>query len=149
MYEIFPLGWLPSQQTNRYSSRGKIFLLVSCSTTTANVRLGFGLHFDQVPFENLIPFGIQSTISGSSSVVSVACSKTSFAITLLRLTDGYPWMKWVIWGLLVLLNVTHYTSALFFWVSCDPPAKTWDIFLPGECWPAHVTVNYSLFVGGM
>ncbi|KXX73068.1 hypothetical protein MMYC01_210263, partial [Madurella mycetomatis] len=122
-----------------------ILLLVSCAATTANVRLGFGLHFDQVPLENLITFGIQSNISGFTSVISVACSKTSFAITLLRLTDG--WMKWFIWGLLVLLNVTQYLSGLFFWVSCNPPAKTWNFMLPGECWPVTFTINFSMFVG--
>jgi hypothetical protein len=99
-----------------------------------------------VPLENLVTFGIQSTISGFTSIIAVACSKTSFALTLLRLTDG--WMKWFIIGLLVLLNVTHAISAIFFWMSCNPPAKTWDVMLPGECWPTSVTVNYSLFVGG-
>ncbi|KAK4119348.1 hypothetical protein N657DRAFT_659100 [Parathielavia appendiculata] len=122
-----------------------ILLLVSCSATTANTRLGFGLHFFEVPLENLITFGIQSTVSGFTSIIAVACSKTSFAITLLRLADG--WIRWFIIGLLVLLNVTHYISAVFFWVSCNPPAKTWDVMLPGDCWPASVTVNYSLFVG--
>ncbi|KAK4156797.1 putative integral membrane protein [Chaetomidium leptoderma] len=122
-----------------------ILLLVSCSTSTANTRLGFGLHDYQVPLENLVTFGIQSNISGFASVIAVACSKTSFAITLLRLTDG--WMKWFIIGLIVILNITQYTSAVFFWVSCNPPAKTWNPMLPGECWPVSFTINFSLFVG--
>ncbi|KAL2268831.1 hypothetical protein VTJ83DRAFT_3677 [Remersonia thermophila] len=122
-----------------------VLLVVSCSTTTANARLGFGLHTYEVPFENLVPFGIQSNISGFTSILAVACSKTSFGITLLRLSDG--WMKWFIIVLLVLLNLTHYTSSVFFWVSCNPPAKTWNPLLEGECWPTSVTVNYSLFVG--
>ncbi|KAL1841068.1 hypothetical protein VTJ49DRAFT_7452 [Mycothermus thermophilus] len=123
-----------------------ILLLVSCSTTTANARLGFGLHTYEVPFENIVPFGIQSNVSGFTSILAVACSKTSFAITLLRLSDG--WMKWFIIVLVILLNLTHYTSSIFFWVSCNPPAKTWNPLLEGECWPISVTVNYSLFVGG-
>jgi hypothetical protein len=98
-----------------------------------------------VPFENLVPFGLQSNISGFASIIAVACSKTSFGLTLLRLTDG--WMKWLIIGLLVLLNITQYLSAIFFWVSCNPPAKTWNPLLPGECWPISVTVNTGLFVG--
>ena len=94
----------------------------------------------------MLPFGIQSTTSGFMSVLAVACSKTSFAITLLRLTDG--WTKWFILVLIVILNVSQGISAVFFWVSCNPPAKTWNYVLPGECWPASVTVNYSMFVGG-
>lgn len=124
----------------------KILLLASCAASTANARLGFGLRFYQVPLENLLTFGILSNTSGFTSIIAVACSKTSFAITLLRLSDG--WMKWFIIALLVLLNTTHYISALFFWVSCNPPAKTYNVMLPGECWPTSVTVKYSLFVGG-
>lgn len=100
----------------------------------------------EVPFENFIPFGIQSNISGFTSVIAVALSKTSFAITLLRLSDG--WIRWFVIGLIVLLTVTHYTSAIFFWVSCNPPEKTWNFLADGECWPVSVTVNYSMFVGG-
>ncbi len=125
----------------------KFLLLASCSASTTNARLGFGLHNQEVAFENLLTFGILSNVSGFTSIIAVACSKTSFAITLLRLADG--WVKWFIIGLLFLLNTTHYLSALFFWVSCNPPAKTYNVLLPGDCWPTSVTVNYSLFVGGM
>lgn len=95
---------------------------------------------------NLVTFGLQSNTSGFMSVLSVVWSKTSFAITLLRLTDG--WMKGFIIVLVIILNITQYLSAIFFWVSCTPPAKTWNPLLPGDCWPTSVTVNYSLFVGG-
>jgi hypothetical protein len=120
-------------------------LLVSCSTSTANSRLGFGLPFNELPVENLLRLGIHSNISGFASVIAVACSKTSFGLTLLRLTDG--WMKWYIIGILTLLNVTHYSSSVFFWTSCNPPAKTWNPTIPGECWPISVTVNTSMFFG--
>lgn len=124
----------------------QIMLLVSCSTSTENARLGFGLHDHQVPLENLLTFGILSNISGFTSVIAVACSKTSFAMTLLRLTDG--WMKWFIIVITVVHNLGQSMSAIFFWVSCNPPAKTWNPLLPGECWPTAVTIDYSLFVGG-
>ena len=124
----------------------KMLLLLSCCATSVNVRHGFGLHQEQVPFDNLSVFGIISNISGFSSILSVAFSKTSFALTLLRLVTD-RWMRWFIYGLVFVLNVTHYLSAIFFWVSCDPPAKTWNPTLDGECWPVSVTVNYSIFVG--
>ncbi|KAK4178258.1 hypothetical protein QBC36DRAFT_108844 [Triangularia setosa] len=124
-----------------------ILLLLSCCTTSTNVLLGFGLRFPQIPPENFDVFWIISNISGFSSVLSVACSKTSFAITLLRLTGQNNWMRWFIYGLLALLNITHYLSAIFFWVSCNPPAKTYHPDIPGECWPVKFTVNFSIFVG--
>ncbi len=124
----------------------KILLVVSGAASTSNACLGFGLRFYEVPLENLLPFGILSNISGFTSVLAVALSKTSFALTLLRLTDG--WMKWFIIALIVLLNTTHLVSVATFWLSCNPPAKTYNYMLPGECWPTSVTVNYSFFVGG-
>ena len=124
----------------------KILLVVSGSASTSNACLGFGLRFYEVPLENLLTFGILSNISGFTSVLAVALSKTSFALTLLRLTDG--WMKWFIIALIVLLNTTHLVSVATFWLSCNPPAKTYNYLLPGECWPTSVTVNYSFFVGG-
>ncbi|KAK4168751.1 hypothetical protein QBC43DRAFT_105852 [Cladorrhinum sp. PSN259] len=123
-----------------------IFLLLSCCTTSINVRHGFGLHQTEIPFENLGVFGIISNISGFASVLAVVNSKTSFALTLLRLVTD-RWMRWFIYGLLVLLNVTHYISAVFFWVSCDPPKKTWNPTVEGTCWPIDVTINFSIFVG--
>ncbi|KAK4220747.1 hypothetical protein QBC38DRAFT_166815 [Podospora fimiseda] len=123
-----------------------IFLLLSCCTTSINVRHGFGLHDADVPPENLGVFGIISNISGFASVLSVTLSKTSFALTLLRLVTD-RWMKWLIYGLVALISVTHYISAIFFWVSCNPPAKTYKWDLPGECWPATFTISFSIFVG--
>ena len=145
LFWLFPtLGSLEGEKLT-HAPRPKILLLVSCASSTANARIGFGLPIFQVPLENFLPFGIQSNISGFASIIAVAWSKTSFGITLLRLSDG--WIKWFIVALLVLLNVTHYLSGIFFWVSCNPPEKTWNVTAPGECWPIHVTVNYSLFVG--
>ncbi|KAK4192564.1 hypothetical protein QBC35DRAFT_227561 [Podospora australis] len=123
-----------------------VMLLLSCSTTSTNVRFGFGLHENQIPVDNWEFFGIISNISGFASVISVACSKTSFAITLLRLVTD-RWMRWFIYGLLALLNITHYLSAIFFWVSCDPPEKTYHPQIDGHCWPVRVTINFSIFVG--
>ncbi|CAP67696.1 uncharacterized protein PODANS_1_15860 [Podospora anserina S mat+] len=124
-----------------------IMLLLSCCTTSTNVLLGFGLRAPQIPPENFSVFWIISNISGFSSVISVACSKTSFAITLLRLCGPNTWMRWTIYGLLALLNITHYLSAIFFWVSCDPVEKTYRPEIAGECWPVKFTINFSIFVG--
>jgi hypothetical protein len=121
-------------------------LLLSGASTTSSVRLGFGWHIWEVPVENMITMGILSNISGFTSVLALAFSKTAFAITLLRLTDG-P-MKWLVWGIIITLNVAILPSSLVFWIRCNPPAKTWDPSVPGTCWPAEPTLVYSIFAGG-
>ncbi|KAK3363249.1 hypothetical protein B0T25DRAFT_33881 [Lasiosphaeria hispida] len=123
-----------------------IMLLISCIATTNNVGLGFGMHFVDVPVENLIPMGLVANISGFTSVLGVALSKTSFAITLLRLTDG--WLKWFVWFIIITLNATQHASAVFFWVSCDPPAKTWNPTLEGTCWSPKIMSILPWVIGG-
>ncbi|KAL2150177.1 hypothetical protein VTH82DRAFT_7853 [Thermothelomyces myriococcoides] len=121
------------------------FLLLSLSSTMANIRLGFGLRIHEIPLDNHFVMGVLRSVSGSTSVFAVLFSKASFALTMLRLTDG--WMRWFIVALFSLLVATHCLGALTFWVSCNPPAKTWDPAVPGECWSPSITVNLSLFVG--
>ncbi|KAK0730087.1 hypothetical protein B0H67DRAFT_23334 [Lasiosphaeris hirsuta] len=123
-----------------------IMLLTSCVMTTTNVGLGFGMHFVDVPVENLLTMGLVANISGFTSVLGVAFSKTSFAITLLRLTDG--WLKWFVWFIIITLNLTQHASAVFFWVSCDPPAKTWNPTLEGTCWPPKIMLILPWVIGG-
>ncbi|KAK3372343.1 putative integral membrane protein [Podospora didyma] len=122
-----------------------IFLTASCCCTTANIRLGFGLHIYEVPLENMATLGLISNISGFTSVIAVDLSKTSFAITLLRLTDGK--LRWLVWFIIVVLNLTQMMSAVFFWASCDPPAKIWNPMLEGTCWPASFSIISGLVAG--
>jgi hypothetical protein len=121
----------------------KIVLLVSCSTSTANVRLGLGRHGSEVPLENVATFSIQSNVAAFTSVIAVACSKTSFAITLLRLTDG--WMKWFVIAITVIHDLGHAGTAALFLVWCTPWRSP---PLPGQCSPSAAVVDYSLYVGG-
>ncbi|KAK0628292.1 hypothetical protein B0T17DRAFT_149524 [Bombardia bombarda] len=122
-----------------------IFLTTSVVFITICMMLGFGLHIHQIPKENFAPMGIMSNIVGFFSILGVALSKTSFAATLLRLTDG--WTKRFVWFILITANTSHFFSALFIWVRCNPVAKAWDPLLPGTCWPFSVTVKYGIFVG--
>ena len=120
-------------------------LAVSAACTSSNVALGFGHHFADFPLENMEEYGIISTLSGFFSILSAVCSKTSFAITLLRLTDG--WLKRIIWAIIISMNILMPVSAIFLFVSCNPPAKTWKPELPGRCWPSNVSVIYGIAVG--
>ena len=124
-----------------------VFLLVSCIATTINDTLGFGHHVQEIPIDNVVTMGILSNVSGTLSIIATAASKTSFAITLLRISNGF-WMRTLIWFIIITLNITMNLSGIFFWVSCDPPQKTWDPLLPGTCWPETVSVYYGIVVGG-
>jgi len=82
-------------------------------------------------------------IAGTLSLTAATWSKTSFALTLLRLTNG--WLKGIIWFIIITINIAMGLSALFIWVQCMPLRKAWDPFVDGKCWPPTVIVHYNIF----
>jgi len=123
----------------------KAWLLISCSSTTTTVALGIGFHAWEIPPENGLVLGILGNVTASTSVFAVVFSKTSFAITLLRLTDG--WMRRFVWFLIITLNLILQPTAFFFWLQCDPPEKTWNRKIDGTCWPNEFTMIYGWIAG--
>lgn len=85
--------------------------------------------------------------TGFWSILGTAWSKTSFAITLLRISEGR--IRWVIWAIIVSVNIILYLAACFMWLQCNPPAKTYTPWLDGECWDPHVIIAYNAFTAGM
>ena len=84
-----------------------------------------------------------ANIAGMFSILAAMLSKTSFALTLLRISQ--PWMKKVIWVMIITLNVVMGVSALIQWVHCMPIKKSWDFGVEGTCWPNHIVVTYYQF----
>ena len=84
--------------------------------------------------------------AGSLTFVAAIWSKTSFALTLLRLTEG--WVKWAIWFIIVSMNVFMGLSAMFNWIQCTPIDKMWYPDKDGACWDPEIVPNYNLFSGG-
>jgi hypothetical protein len=76
-------------------------------------------------------------------VFSAQWSKTSFAITLLKITEGYT--KAFVWFILVSLNIFMGLSAILNWVQCSPPSKLWLFTEEGTCWDPNITLRYAIF----
>ncbi len=85
-------------------------------------------------------------VAGTFSITAAIWSKTSFAITLLRLTEG-KW-KLLLWFIIVSMNIAMGLSALFPWVSCTPIDKAWNMMEPGTCWPGYIITYYDIFSAG-
>ncbi|RYC53887.1 hypothetical protein CHU98_g12320 [Xylaria longipes] len=83
-------------------------------------------------------------LAGIFSILAAAISKTSFALTLLRISNG--WVKCVVWFAISTVNVVMGLSIIFNWVQCTPLEKNFNIFLPGSCWPATTLIGYNAFV---
>lgn len=115
--------------------------------TTYLVSLGLGKPPQALEFENLPRFLVAVLVRGTFAITSIAWSKTGFAITMLRLTDG--WVKKFIWFLIVTVNISLGISALIQWVACTPLSSNWDPRVPNStCGVSTRTVlAYNLFSG--
>jgi len=115
------------------------------SCLTYATTLGYGKYwYDWSPiYEEVVTMVKLINAGGSLSLTAAIWSKTSFALTLLRLTEGR--MKWVIWFIIISMNIAMGLSALFVWVQCTPLPRIWDPTVPGKCWDPHVLPNYNIF----
>ncbi|KAK3984894.1 hypothetical protein QBC44DRAFT_251811 [Cladorrhinum sp. PSN332] len=100
---------------------------------------------------DLITHGLEKfwiVIGARATVVitAIVWAKTSFAVTLLRLTDGTT--KTLLWFLIITMNVVMGVSAMAPWIQCTPVQKTWDWSLEGTCWPNGAMTKLWMATGG-
>ncbi|KAK3329243.1 hypothetical protein B0H66DRAFT_488143 [Apodospora peruviana] len=110
------------------------------------VRLGEGQHVWNLDRAVLPALALTGNVSGTLSIVATMLSKTSFGVTLLRLSASRI-MAHTIWFLLVTMNVFLGLSAVFIWAQCTPVAKNWRPDLEGWCWDVGINAKYGLFSG--
>lgn len=119
---------------------------VDAGLTTYLVSLGLGKPPQAFEFDNLPKFLVAVLVRGTFAITSIAWSKTGFAITMLRLTDG--WVKKFIWFLIITVNISLGLSALIQWVNCTPIQGAWDPTVPNPtCWSKKTMLAYNLFSG--
>lgn len=88
------------------------------------------------------------SISVTFSTLSAVWSKTSFGLTLLRLTQvGYAKARALIWVILVSMNLLMLCDAIYPWVECQPSQKHWQVHIQGTCWSTDVAVSLGITAG--
>ncbi|KAI8635546.1 hypothetical protein F5Y19DRAFT_408276 [Xylariaceae sp. FL1651] len=120
-----------------------VCLTLANSSTSIAISLGWGKEPYDIPPKNSSLLLLALYISGSFSLAAAALSKTSFALTLLRISNG--WVRFAIWFIIITINVVLGLSAVFNWVQCTPVEKNFDIFIPGTCWRRETLIGYSAF----
>jgi hypothetical protein len=93
-----------------------------------------------------VPFLLTTNLGGSFSILAALWSKTSFAITVLRISSG--WTKKFVWFIIISVNVALGLSVAFTWGQCMPFAKIYRPSLPGTCWPKIYQIRYNIFTAG-
>ncbi|KAK1597124.1 uncharacterized protein LY79DRAFT_508100 [Colletotrichum navitas] len=122
-------------------------LLAVCVFVTVDVSYDFGKHSWDVARDNWPWLLLYANLGGSFSIIAAAWSKTSFALTLLRITreSSDPWMKRLVWFIIFSVNIALGLNVLFTWIQCWPVEKTWRTATPGTCWRKSIPVNYNVF----
>jgi rhodopsin domain-containing protein len=116
-------------------------LLAQTSLLSVDVHLGFGKPAWDIPdFKSYLFY---ANITGVCSIIAAAWSKTSFAVLLLRFTEG--WKRKFVWFVIITVNLFLGLSALFTYVQCSPIKRLWDGTVEGKCWDQHVIVKYNSF----
>lgn len=83
--------------------------------------------------------------AGFAALLTAAWSKTSFALTLLRISNGK--IKTFLWFVMITVNAVLAVSAAFQWVQCWPLQRLWDFRVAGVCWPKAV-IYYDTAAAG-
>ncbi|CAK7220168.1 hypothetical protein SCUCBS95973_004067 [Sporothrix curviconia] len=124
-----------------------VVLTVSVGLSTWSVTLGEGQHVWDVDPAHYGTIGMLGNLTGTFSILGAVWSKTSFALTLLRLLST-PRMRWMLWLAIAGMNVAMGLNAVFLWVRCLPLVKTWDPAVSGTCWAPQVYPIYGIFAAG-
>jgi hypothetical protein len=110
------------------------------------IHFGFGKHGYDIGLANLSPMLFVSSFAGTFMIIGAAWSKTSFALTLVRISS--TWQKGLLWFIIVSINVVFGASALFTWIRCWPLQKVWDVSVEGTCWHYSYIIHYNVFTAG-
>ena len=147
---VLALSWvLPLSPLSYRLSHANItqFMLVgSIALVTVSVSKGLGKHVYMVPVENMPSLGVIGNLTGTFSILAATWSKTSFALTLLRLMQGK--LRVLLWLIIITINVLMSLNAVFMWIRCTPVEKTWNPFAPGTCWDSQIYPIYGMFAAG-
>ena len=146
--DLSSMSLVPQKKVERLTrlTYRQVFLLISVCANTSMVNLGLGKHLADVDPANLESIGLISNVASTFSMLAAVLSKTSFAVTLLRITNGY--IKIIVWFIIAVMNSAMGLGALFIWVKCDPVRKSWSPMTPGTCWDANAMMIYSVFAAG-
>jgi len=86
--------------------------------------------------------GLLGIVAGDFAIFAAIYSKTSFAITLLRISEGRT--RILLWFIIISVNIALGGSALIPWIQCRPVEKNWNVIVPGKCWNLKIFSYYGM-----
>lgn len=122
----------------------QISLAISCSVLSYICSIGFGTRRATISDENLKIISLSTIMVAAFGIMATTFSKTSFAITLCRISTN-QWMKYLLIFIIVTINVSMNLVWIFGLVKCTPFAKVIDGSHPGKCWDRQKLLKFQLY----
>ncbi|KAF2677267.1 hypothetical protein K458DRAFT_320208 [Lentithecium fluviatile CBS 122367] len=123
-----------------------ILTLVFGALVTASVRFGLGKHDTDNSPEDRILWNKFLFFANAFALTAIPISKTSFAVTLLRIAPK-RWHKWLIWFIIISMNVAMLLLAILLLSQCRPVEKSWNREIAGSCLNRVALNSFSIFAG--
>ncbi|KAK3377228.1 hypothetical protein B0T24DRAFT_511729, partial [Lasiosphaeria ovina] len=123
-----------------------IFLVAYTGLVVSATKHGLGRHLKTISHADQVEAHRLLGTADFFVIISIAISKSSFAVTLLRLTF-HTWHKALIWTIIITVNLLMWTTAIFIFTSCTPLGRVWDPTVPGTCWNSRRLLDYNVFSG--
>ncbi|KAL6233074.1 hypothetical protein BDW75DRAFT_216170 [Aspergillus navahoensis] len=121
-----------------------VSLAVAVSINTYIVSIGFGDHIWTISDENLKTINLNTILVAAFGIIATTTSKTSFALTLHRITTD-AWLKYFLIFVIVSINISMNLVWIFGLAKCSPLKRVWDKSVPGTCWDPNKLLKFQLF----
>jgi hypothetical protein len=119
---------------------GWVSNVISHALATKMLSLGFGRSMLVTPEISTYIF-----IADNFHKIALGLTKTSFAVTLLRISTG--WQVYLIWFLVVSMNIQFVVHIILTWRRTCGAVIDETPFLPVSCWPVESAIALGLFGG--
>ncbi|GAB1197797.1 hypothetical protein APSETT444_007100 [Aspergillus pseudonomiae] len=127
-----------------------VLLLVYTALTTRGVQMGvIGKHVGDIDDPSQTPGALKLIYIGMIiCIISCVLSKTSFAITLLRIVTS-TWQRAILWFIIISMNIIMWLCAICYLLQCKPAAALWNAELmpTADCWPSYIFQTIALTAG--
>ncbi|KAI9714692.1 MAG: hypothetical protein M1828_001121 [Chrysothrix sp. TS-e1954] len=124
-----------------------IFALLLYAGTQVSINHQYGRHVEYIPPPDLVVILEMNVVITIAGFISLALSRTSIGLFLLRVVGKTDRKKWIVY-LGLVLNVTQALVLIVLTgVQCVPIKKQWDPTTPGFCIPKDSFTIVDRFFG--
>ena len=124
----------------------QVALVASIALQSVGVSHGLGRHYSDLDLDQNTAVSLYSMCAGFGSILATCWSKTSFAISLLRISTGK--VRLFVWFIIISVNIVLGSNGLVQWIQCWPVQKRWYYDMDGYCFPSKIVQNYNTFFAG-